>query len=268
MASMMMSTETQAMSASMCLAAGSGCSSKGNPKHVEEELALVAAGVGYALCCSDRRARSIAACFFGEGAASEGVRVRLATSFTDPDALPADFPAGLLLASTIPSPTLLVACNVGSIGTVGVPFVASSACQVIIHVHVHNYELMVTTFSRRSPPFGRRARGHSNKVRRGHKLPQPAACSELGYLKWAMPTLVIRQWVITDRIARLRLYLESQGLCNATAEELRTRLKVDVMQALKHAESLTRCELGELFTDVYGWKEPISPRKEPSWRDF
>jgi 2-oxoisovalerate dehydrogenase E1 component alpha subunit len=48
-------------------------------------------------------------------------------------------------------------------------------------------------------------------------------------------------------------------LCNATAEEeLRTRLKVDVMQALKHAESLTRCELGELFTDVYGWKEPIS----------
>jgi flavorubredoxin len=41
MASMMMSTETQAMSASMCLAAGSGCSSKGNPKHVEEELALV-----------------------------------------------------------------------------------------------------------------------------------------------------------------------------------------------------------------------------------
>lgn len=56
-----------------------------------------AAGVAYALHRTpSRRSRSIAACYFGEGAASEG-----------------DFHAGLLLASTIPSPTLFIARNNG-----------------------------------------------------------------------------------------------------------------------------------------------------------
>jgi hypothetical protein len=56
-----------------------------------------AAGVAYALKRTpSRRSRSIAACFFGEGAASEG-----------------DFHAGMLLASTIPSPTLFIARNNG-----------------------------------------------------------------------------------------------------------------------------------------------------------
>ncbi|KAJ7847084.1 Cullin family-domain-containing protein [Mycena olivaceomarginata] len=56
-----------------------------------------AAGVAYALhWTSKRRSRSIAACFFGEGAASER-----------------DFHACLLLASAIPSPTLFIMRNNG-----------------------------------------------------------------------------------------------------------------------------------------------------------
>ncbi|KAJ7780728.1 thiamine diphosphate-binding protein [Mycena maculata] len=56
-----------------------------------------AAGVGDALCCApSQRSRSIAVCFFGEGATSEG-----------------DFHAGLLLASTIPSLTLFITRNNG-----------------------------------------------------------------------------------------------------------------------------------------------------------
>lgn len=56
-----------------------------------------AAGVGYALKRDPaRRGKNCAAVFFGEGAASEG-----------------DFHAGMLLASTIPSPTLFIARNNG-----------------------------------------------------------------------------------------------------------------------------------------------------------
>ncbi|OBZ68868.1 2-oxoisovalerate dehydrogenase subunit alpha 1, mitochondrial [Grifola frondosa] len=56
-----------------------------------------AAGVGYALKRDpSRRGRNCAAVFFGDGAASEG-----------------DFHAGMLLASTVPSPTLFIARNNG-----------------------------------------------------------------------------------------------------------------------------------------------------------
>lgn len=51
--------------------------------------------------------------------------------------------------------------------------------------------------------------------------------------------------------------MESQGWWNGEAEEdLKTRLKADVMKAFKKAENVKRCELGELFTDVYGGEEP------------
>jgi 2-oxoisovalerate dehydrogenase E1 component alpha subunit len=56
-----------------------------------------AAGVGFALKRDpERRSKNIACVFFGEGAASEG-----------------DFHAGMLLASTLPSPTLFLARNNG-----------------------------------------------------------------------------------------------------------------------------------------------------------
>ena len=62
---------------------------------------------------------------------------------------------------------------------------------------------------------------------------------------------------IDNSIVRFRLFMESQGWWNAEAEEeLKGRLKADVMKAFKRAEAIPRCELGELFTDVYGGEEP------------
>lgn len=58
--------------------------------------------------------------------------------------------------------------------------------------------------------------------------------------------------------------MESRGWWDTDAEtELKARLKADVMKAFKRAESLKRCELKELFTDVYGGPEPwniVRPR--------
>jgi 2-oxoisovalerate dehydrogenase E1 component alpha subunit len=51
--------------------------------------------------------------------------------------------------------------------------------------------------------------------------------------------------------------MEAQGWWNAEAEEeLKARLKADVMKAFRRAEVIPRCELGDLFTDVYGGEEP------------
>lgn len=62
---------------------------------------------------------------------------------------------------------------------------------------------------------------------------------------------------IDNPITRFQLFMESRGWWNADDEaELRTRLKADVMKAFKRTDSLKRCELGELFTDVYGGQEP------------
>ena len=62
---------------------------------------------------------------------------------------------------------------------------------------------------------------------------------------------------IDNPIARFRLFMASQGWWSAEAEEeVKARLKADVMKAFKKAESIQRCELGELFTDVYGGEEP------------
>lgn len=48
---------------------------------------------------------------------------------------------------------------------------------------------------------------------------------------------------------------------------MKDRLKKDVMRAFKHAESLKRHELKEIFSDVYGGEEPLNlvgvPRSSP-----
>ena len=62
---------------------------------------------------------------------------------------------------------------------------------------------------------------------------------------------------IDNPLTRFRLFMESNGWWNTEAEtELKERLKRDVMKAFKRAESLPRCELKELFTDIYGGPEP------------
>ena len=70
---------------------------------------------------------------------------------------------------------------------------------------------------------------------------------------------------VDNPISRFRLFMESQGWWNAEdEEELKAALKADVMKAFKRAESLPRCELGELFTDVYGGEEPWNIVSRPT----
>ena len=62
---------------------------------------------------------------------------------------------------------------------------------------------------------------------------------------------------IDNPITRFQLFMKSRGWWNADDEaEMKARLKADVMKAFKRTDSLKRCELGELFTDVYGGQEP------------
>lgn len=62
---------------------------------------------------------------------------------------------------------------------------------------------------------------------------------------------------IDNPIARFRLFLHSQGWwSDAEEEELKDRLKQDVMKAFKKAEATKRWPLGELFEDVYGGEQP------------
>lgn len=62
---------------------------------------------------------------------------------------------------------------------------------------------------------------------------------------------------VDNPISRFRLFLESRGWWSEQEEEeLKARLKKDVLAAFKRAEGLKRPELKELFTDVYGGEEP------------
>lgn len=62
---------------------------------------------------------------------------------------------------------------------------------------------------------------------------------------------------IDNPIARFRLFLHAQGWwSDAEEEELKERLKKDVMKAFKKAEAAKRHPLGEMFEDVYGGEAP------------
>ncbi|KAG6841692.1 hypothetical protein C0991_007962 [Blastosporella zonata] len=216
----------------------------GSPKHhfhtISSPLATQipqAAGVGYSLRRSpNRRGRSIAACYFGEGAASEG-----------------DFHAGLLLASTIPSPTLYIARNNGfAISTpsseqfYGDGIASRGPGYGIDTVRVDGNDVLAVLAAVRE---GRRSVGHHST-------------SDDSFAYRARAEVEDRKR-IDNPIVRFRLFMESQGWWNAEAEEeLKTRLKAEVMASFKRAESIKRCELGELFTDVYGGEEPWNIKEQ------
>jgi 2-oxoisovalerate dehydrogenase E1 component alpha subunit len=65
----------------------------------------------------ERRGKSVAACYFGEGAASEGgdssylpIQIQYQLNLTF---ISSDFHAGMMLASTVPSPVVFIARNNG-----------------------------------------------------------------------------------------------------------------------------------------------------------
>jgi len=206
-----------------------------------------AAGVGYALRRTPgRRDRSIAACYFGEGAASEG-----------------DFHAGLLLASTIPSPTLYIVRNNGfAISTpsteqyYGDGIAARGPGYGIDTIRVDGNDVLAVLAAtrearRRCLEQGRAVLMEAMTYRVGHH-----STSDDSFAYRARSEVEDRK-KIDNPITRFRLFMESRGWWNDEEEEqLKSRLRANVMTSFKRAESLKRCELKELFTDVYGDEEP------------
>lgn len=232
----------------------------GSPEHhfhtISSPLATQipqAAGVGYALRRDpERRSRSVAACFFGEGAASEG-----------------DFHAGLLLASTIPSPTVFIVRNNGfAISTpsteqyYGDGIASRGPGYGIDTVRVDGNDVLavlsvVREARRRCLEQGRAVLVEAMTYRVGHH-----STSDDSYAYRPRSEVEDRKR-IDNPIARFRLYLESQGWWDEAAElELKAVQKEQVLKAFKRAESMGRCELSEVFSDVYGGEEPWNLKEQ------
>ncbi|KAH8825054.1 thiamine diphosphate-binding protein [Flagelloscypha sp. PMI_526] len=212
-----------------------------------------AAGVGFALRRTpERRNKHIATCFFGEGAASEG-----------------DFHAGLQLASTIPSPTLFIARNNGfAISTpsteqyYGDGIASRGPGYGIDTIRVDGNDVLAVLSAvregrRRCLDQGRAVLIEAMTYRVGHH-----STSDDSFAYRARSEVENRKR-IDNPIARFKAYLESKGWWDDAAEEdLKARHKADVMKAFKHAESLPRAQLSEIFTDVYGGEEPWNIKEQ------
>lgn len=212
-----------------------------------------AAGVAYALRRDPaRRGKNCAAVYFGEGAASEG-----------------DFHAGMLFASTIASPTLFIARNNGfAISTpsseqyFGDGIAARGASYGIDTIRVDGNDVLAVLSATRE------ARRRCVESGRGVLL--EAMTYRVGHHSTSDDSFAYRpRQEVEDRkridnpIARFKLFLQNRGWwSNAEEEELKESLKKDVMRAFRHAESLKRHELKDVFSDVYGGEEPLNLREQ------
>ncbi|KAJ3867491.1 branched-chain alpha-keto acid dehydrogenase E1-alpha subunit [Lentinula novae-zelandiae] len=231
----------------------------GSPQHhfhtISSPLATQipqAAGVAYALRRSPERSNSVAACFFGEGAASEG-----------------DFHAGLLLASTIPSPVVFIARNNGfAISTPsseqyhGDGIASRGPGYGIDTIRVDGNDVLavlaaVREARTRCVEQGRAVLVECMSYRVGHH-----STSDDSFAYRARSEVEDRKR-IDNPLARFRLFMESRGWWDAQAEEeLKTRHRADVLKAFKRAETQSRWELGELFTDIYAGEEPWNIKEQ------
>ena len=256
----------------------------GSPEHhfhtISSPLATQipqAAGVAYALRRDPaRRGKNCAAVYFGEGAASEG-----------------DFHAGMLFSSVIASPTLFIARNNGfAISTpsseqyYGDGIAARGAGYGIDTIRVDGNDVLAVLSAtrdarRRCVESGRGVLLEAMTYRYGffHAF-SPCNFADFGIYRvghhsTSDDSFAYRQrQEVEDRkridnpISRYRLFLQNRGWwSNAEEDELKESLKKDVMRAFKHAESLKRHELKEIFSDVYGGEEPLNlvgvPRSSP-----
>ncbi|KAL5524464.1 hypothetical protein ACEPAF_9604 [Sanghuangporus sanghuang] len=212
-----------------------------------------AAGVGYALKQDpERRGKNCAVVYFGEGAASEG-----------------DFHAGMLLASTIPSPTLFFARNNGfAISTPaseqfhGDGIAARGPGYGIDTIRVDGNDVLAVLGAMRVArerciSSGRAVLVEAMTYRVGH---HSTSDDSFAY----RPRSEVEGWVRGDNpLARFRLYLESRGWwTDAEEKDMRDRVKGAVLQAFKRAESKKRHELSELFIDIYAGSEPWNIREQ------
>jgi len=206
-----------------------------------------AAGVGYALKRDpDRRGRDCAVVYMGEGAASEG-----------------DFHAGMLLASTIPSPTIFFVRNNGfAISTPsteqyhGDGIASRGPGYGVDTIRVDGNDVLAVLSAtrearKRCVESGRAVLVEAMTYRVGH---HSTSDDSFAY----RPRTEVDDWVKVDNpLTRFRAFLQAQGWwSSADEDEMRARLKNTVLQAFKRAESRKRHEVKELFTDVYGGPEP------------
>ncbi|EGN98429.1 hypothetical protein SERLA73DRAFT_183432 [Serpula lacrymans var. lacrymans S7.3] len=212
-----------------------------------------AAGVGYALKRDpSRRGKNVAVVYFGEGAASEG-----------------DFHAGMLLASTIPAPTVFIARNNGfAISTpaseqfYGDGIAARGPGYGVDTVRVDGNDILavlnaVKEARRRCLESGRAVLIEAMTYRVGHHSTSDDSFAYRGRQE------VEDRKKIDNPITRFRLFMESQGWWSSDEEEeLKRRLKKDVLEAFKRAEGVKRHQLKELFSDVYGGQEPWNIKEQ------
>ncbi|OJT12847.1 2-oxoisovalerate dehydrogenase subunit alpha, mitochondrial [Trametes pubescens] len=206
-----------------------------------------AAGVGYALKRDPaRRGKNCAVVYFGEGAASEG-----------------DFHAGMLLASTIPSPTMFIARNNGfAISTpsseqyYGDGIAARGPGYGIHTIRVDGNDVLavysaVKEARRLCLEEGRGVLVETMTYRVGHH-----STSDDSFAYRPRKEVEDRKR-LDNPIVRFRLFMEARGWWSKDEEEaLSKRVKQEVMTAYKKAETLPKPELSEMFTEVYGGEEP------------
>lgn len=211
-----------------------------------------AAGVGYALKRDLARcSKNVACVFFGEGAASEG-----------------DFHAGMLLASTVPSPTLFLARNNGyAISTpnseqfYGDGISARGPGYGVDTVRVDGNDVLavmnaVKEARRRCLESGRAVLVEMMTYRVGDH-----STSDDSYVYRERQEVEDRK-NNHNPITRFRLFMESRGWWSKTdEEELKFRLRRDVIKAFKRAESVRKPGLEEMFTDVYA-EEPWNIKEQ------
>ncbi|KAG8757289.1 hypothetical protein FRC14_002172 [Serendipita sp. 396] len=212
-----------------------------------------AAGIGYALKRDpNRRGKSCAVVYFGEGAASEG-----------------DFHAGMLLASVLECPTIFFCRNNGfAISTPAAEQYAGDG----IASRGPGYGVMTIRVD------GNDALAVLAAVREARKLAitnsKPvlveATTYRVGHHSTSddsfayRPRSEVENWKKTDNpLWRMRRFLENRKWWDEAAEvEMKARLRKEVMAEFRRAEGMKRHQLGELFTDVYAGEMPWNLKEQ------
>ena len=169
----------------------------------------------------------------------------------------------MLLASTIPTPTIFLARNNGfAISTpaheqfYGDGIAARGPGYGVDTVRVDGNDVLavfnaVKEARRRCLESGRAVLVEAMTYRVGHHSTSDDSFAYRGRQE-------VENWKKIDNpITRFRLFLESRGWWNEKEEEeLKAKLRDDVITTLKRAETLKQSDLRDLFTDVYGGEEP------------
>ncbi|KZT53808.1 hypothetical protein CALCODRAFT_439597 [Calocera cornea HHB12733] len=211
-----------------------------------------AAGVAYALKRDPARRGSVAVCYFGEGAASEG-----------------DFHAGLGMASVLGGPCIFFCRNNGF--AISTPAAEQYAGDGI---------------AARGPGYGVytiRVDGNDawavyNAVKEARRLTlenqKPVLVEAMTYRVGHHSTSddsyayrakqEVEDWKRVDNpLFRLRKYLEARGWWSAEEESaLRLSQRKEIMAAFQHAEARPKPPLGEMLRDVWGGEEPWMLREQ------